>query len=142
MIYLKNTTDKQTFYIIRNTSGSEVWDLTSLDVEYTENGEYSILPPSGYDGLSSVKVTVNVDSGGSYDEGYNDGVADQKAKLTSTTFTENGTFNREDGWNSVTVDVDTQTPYDNGFADGEEAQKAKLSSLNVTANGTYSREDG
>ena len=142
MIYLKNTTDKQIFYIIRNTSGSEVWDLTSLDVEYTENGEYSITPPSGYDGLSSVKVTVNVDSGGSYDEGYNDGVADQKAKLTSTTFTENGTFNREDGWNSVTVDVDTQTPYDNGFADGEDAQKAKLSSLNVTANGTYSREDG
>lgn len=142
MIYLKNTTDKQTFYIIRNTSGSAVWDLTPLDVEYTENGEYSILPPSGYDGLSSVKVTVNVDSGGSYDEGYNDGIADQKAKLTSTTFTENGTFNREDGWNSVTVDVDTQTPYDNGFADGEEAQKAKLSSLNVTENGTYSREDG
>lgn len=179
MIALKNTTDKQIFYILKkSTSGFHPYfDLTSLSVEYTENGQYSILPPTGYDGLSKVNVTVDVagscnlttstatiteggiqtitppsgydgftevtvDTSNVYDNGKQDGIDEQKSKLTSESFTENGTYNREDGWNAVTVNVDTQTPYDNGFADGEDAQKAKLSSLNVIANGTYSREDG
>ena len=32
-----------------------------LNVEYTENGQYSVVPPSGFDGFSSVNVTVDVD---------------------------------------------------------------------------------
>lgn len=179
MIALKNTTNNQIFYIIhKKMDGESGWDLSRLNVEYTENGQYSIVPPAGIDGYSSVNVTVDVDckecnlttstvkitgdgehtitppSG--YDgfsevvvevesecnDRYDEGVADQKAKLTSTTFTENGTYNREDGWNTVQVNVDTVTPYNNGERDGIDEQKAKLTSLNVTQNGTYRREDG
>lgn len=179
MIALKNTTNNQIFYIIhRKMDGEQGWDLMPLNVEYTENGQYSVVPPSGFDGFSSVNVTVDVeqtpcklttstvniteegehtitppsgydglsevvvnvdvDCGTDCETCYDEGVADQKAKLTSTTFTENGNYTREDGWNAVQVNVDTVTPYNNGVAD----QKAKLTSLNVTQNGTYRREDG
>lgn len=73
----------------------------------------TVTPDSGYDGLSEVRV---------YDNGYGEerynagqsagetiGEATQKAKLTSTAFTENGVYTREDGWNSVEVDVPTGT---------------------------------
>lgn len=147
-------------------------------LEYTENGQYSIVPPSGYDGFSSVNVTVDVENGDcnlttstvtitddgehiitppeGYDgfsevvvnvesdceDAYEEGVADQKAKLASATFTENGSYNREDGWNTVTVNVDTVTPYNEGVEDGKDAQKALMTSLTAVSNGTYTREDG
>lgn len=183
MIALKNTTNDQIFYIIhkRIEGDTHIYGLTSLDVEYTENGQYSINPPSGYDGLSSVNVTVDVDKecnlttstvtltgdgeysilppegydgftevvvnvenecDDRYDEGYDDGITDQKAKLASTTFTQNGSYTREDGWNAVQVSVDTVTPYNNGKQDGIDEQKAKLISGTFTQNGTYNREDG
>lgn len=44
-------------------------------------------------------------SGGTYAEGYDDGVNDQKAKLASTAFTENGDYQRNDGWSAITVNV-------------------------------------
>ena len=179
MIALKNTTNNQIFYIIhRKLDGDKGWDLMPLNVEYKENGQYSVVPPSGFDGFSSVNVTVDVDQSAcnlttstvtitgngehtitppegydgftevivnvenDCDDRYDDGVADQKAKLTSTTFTENGSYSREDGWNAVQVNVDTVTPYNNGKQDGVDEQKAKLTNLNVTQNGTYRREDG
>lgn len=147
-------------------------------LEYTENGQYSVIPPSGYDGFSSVNVTVDVDCNEcnlttstvtltgdgehtitppeGYDgfsevvvnvesdceDAYEEGVADQKAKLASATFTENGSYNREDGWNTVTVNVDTVTPYNEGVEDGKDAQKALMTSLTAVSNGTYTREDG
>lgn len=43
------------------------------------------------------------------DDGREDGIAEQKEKLESTTITDNGTYTREDGWNSVTVEVDVPT---------------------------------
>ena len=154
------------------------WDLKPLVLEYTENGQYSVIPPSGYDGFSSVNVTVDVDCSecnlttstvtltgdgehtitppegydgfsevvvnveSDCDDAYNEGVADQKAKLASATFTENGSYNREDGWNTVTVNVDTVTPYNEGVEDGKDAQKALMTSLTAVSNGTYTREDG
>ena len=157
---------------------SDGYGLTTLDVEYKENGQYSINPPSGYDGLSKVNVTVDVEKGDcnlttstvtitgdgehtitppeGYDgfsevvvnvendceDAYENGVADQKAKLTSATFTENGTYNREDGWNTVQVNVDTVTPYNEGVEDGKDAQKALMTNLTAVSNGTYNREDG
>lgn len=81
--------------------------LQDKEVEYTENGSYSIHPDPAYDGLSSVSVDVLVPD--NYDEGYDDGKRDgeneQKAKLTVTSFTENNTYTRENGWSAVTVDV-------------------------------------
>lgn len=83
---------------------------------------------------------VNACSGGSYQDGYDDGygdgwdagydsgktdgIAEQKAKLTSTAFTSNGTYTstRADGWSSVTVNVAqtgyTQEDLDRAFQSG------------------------
>ena len=87
--------------------------LDSSSAVITENGDYAF--ESSADGLSRVDVTVNVDTQSYYNEGYSngktagiaEGIAEQKAKLDSSTFTSNGTYTREDGWNSVTVNVDT-----------------------------------
>ena len=113
-------------------------NLTTSTVTYTGNGEHTITPPEGYDGFS--EVVVNIDS--ECNDRYDEGVADQKAKLESATFNENGSYTREDGWNNVTVDVDTVTPYNNGKKDGADEQKAKLTDIEITENGTYRRSDG
>ena len=116
--------------------------LQYKEVEYTENGDYTVTPDAGYDGLSDVAISINVASGGGYDEGYEDGVADQKAKLSTTSVTENGTYTREDGYSAITVDVPQGQGYEEGYEDGVADQKAKLITTAVTENGTYTREDG
>lgn len=45
-----------------------------------------------------------------YSDGYEDGTQDQKDKLASTAFTENGLYTREDGWNEVEVSVEAPLP--------------------------------
>ena len=91
--------------------------------------------PSGYtDGQASVDCTE------SYNSGITDGIAEQKAKLIPTAITENGTYNREDGWSTITVDIPSD--YQEGYGDGEAAQKAKLTVTSFTENNTYTRENG
>ena len=116
--------------------------LEDKEVEYTKNGSYGIVPGPGYDGIASVSIDIDVPS--RYDEGYDDGAADQKAKLTVTSFTENNTYTRENGWSAVTISVpsDYQDGYDDGFDDGEAAQKAKMVATAITVNGEYERPDG
>lgn len=85
-----------------------------------------------------------------YNSGHTDGEAEQKAKLTSTSITENNIYTRDDGWNYVTVNVpqtghtdeELHEAYDSGFTHGEAAQKAKLVSTAFTENGLHFREDG
>lgn len=105
----------------QSTGGSAVLTSTTL----TDNGEY--YPDPGVDGFSAVTVDFDtqpyIDQGyqegytageaagesAGYQNGYADGEAAgeeaQKALLTSTTITSNGTYQREDGWNEVTVNV-------------------------------------
>ena len=85
------------------------YTLDSSNAVITENGDYVF--ESSADGLSRVDVTVNLDTQHYYDEGYSNGktagIAEQKAKLDSSTFTSNGTYTREDGWNEIEVAVPT-----------------------------------
>lgn len=85
-----------------------------------------------------------------YTEGKEDGISEQKAKLEGITITENGTYNREDGYNNIVVEIeDTNGSYDEGYDEGyaegiEEgtanagviiAETAQV--LNITENGLY-----
>ena len=97
----------------------------------TSNGEYAA--PQGYDGYSA--VTVNVPHTGhtdeemqaQYESGHTDGMADQKALLSSTTITENGTYTSENGFSAVTVNVpqsgSSYDGYTEGIIDAENAEQ-------------------
>ena len=136
-------------------------------VEFTSNGVYVIDYDSTlYTGLGKVEVEVNVETDGSYEEGYNegyldgetdgysdglaDGIADgieqQKSKLESITITENGVYEKEDGYDEITVNViDTNGSYEDGYLDGKNdgienageiiAENAQV--LNITESGIY-----
>ena len=89
MIYLKNNTETQTIYIPRQT-----------------------VLGGGY--IATTKT---------YEDGYNDGLKDgkeqQKDKLLNLYVTENGQYEREDGWGVVTVDTpDCSDAYNKGYEDG------------------------
>lgn len=93
MIYLKNNNEQQTIFIPRNELQKEVY-------------------------ATSTKT---------YEDGYRDGLEDgkeyQKDQLLNLYVTENGQYEREDGWGTVTVDVpnegsDCSEAYDKGFEDG------------------------
>lgn len=104
------------------------YELVPLVVTITENGVKEYKPETfDAEGFENVTIRVNVDNSGSYSSGYTsgytdgyisgttdgyssgktDGIEEQKAKLISTAITENGVFERVDGFNYVEVNVDT-----------------------------------
>lgn len=145
MITLKNISDKQTFHIPRSVVEAEfVSGYETKDVSITSNGTYEIRPSKGKKALSAVSldVDIQIDPTPYYDEGFKDGIADQKAKLESINITANGTYNSEDGYNNVIVNIDTEPFYNEGYETGVADQKAKLTSIDITSNGTYENPDG
>lgn len=84
MIYLENTTSAQTVSIPRNDNG----------------GTPSVNPRSYQEGYNA-----GFEAG--EDVGYSDGVAYQKSLLSSTTITENGDYQSENGFSAVSVNVQT-----------------------------------
>jgi hypothetical protein len=105
MIYIKNTTETQTIFIPRNELQKEAY-------------------------ITSTKT---------YEDGYREGLEDgkeyQKDQLLNLYVTENGQYEREDGWGTVTVDIpigdcpeceecpeceDCSGAYDEGYNQGYE----------------------
>lgn len=79
-------------------------ELQEKTVEVSTNGTTTIRPDGGYDGMSEVSLTVNVDTECSEEElnkRYEQGKADQKSMLGSITVKENGTYDSENGYSSV-----------------------------------------
>lgn len=117
----------------------------------TENGRYI-----REDGYSEVEVNVpqtghtEEELEGAYNSGYTSGETHQKALLSAIRITQNGSYERENGYGAVTVNVEqtghtdeelTQA-YQNGKTVGVSEQKSKLSAITITQNGDYNREDG
>ena len=93
MIYIKNTTETQTVFIPRNELQKEAYITSTKTYE---------------DG---------------YREGLEDGKEQQKDQLLNLYVTENGQYEREDGWGVVTVDMsipDCSGAYDEGYNQGYE----------------------
>ena len=134
------------------SSGSTDEKAKLSGVTFTANTQVS-LDDGGYSA-----VTVNVPQTGhtdqeledAYESGYTSGQTDQKNLLTTTAFTENGSYQRENGWSGVTVNIDTASTYNSGYTDGydsgytsgETHQKSLLVSTAFTENGEYQRENG
>lgn len=96
--------------------------------------------------------------GSSYNAGYENGREYQKSLLTETAFTENGVYERPNGYSQVTVDVDTTSVWNEGFASGVTVgeqigeaegfasgityQKSLLTSTAFTENGDFVNVNG
>ena len=131
--------------------GKDIQKRLLVSSAFTYNGEYQRL-----NGWSAITINVNqsghtdqelfdmYDSG--YTSGYTDGVISQKELLVSTAFTENGHYERENGWDSVDVNIDTAATYNSGYTDGYESgtthQQDLLSSSAFTYNGSYVNPSG
>lgn len=137
MIYLKNNNEQQTIFIPRNELQKEAYITSTKTYE---------------DG---------------YREGLEDGKEQQKDQLLNLYVTENGQYEREDGWGTVTVDIpigdcpeceDCSGAYDegyeigknegyeDGFQDGYDQGQAdcpqgddcpELTTIDITENGSY-----
>ena len=83
-------------------------------------------PSSGYIGMDTFFLDAELNVTDIYVSGHTSGVTDgaaqQKALLSATTITQNGTYTRENGWSAVTVNVPqtgyTQEDLDNAYASG------------------------
>ncbi len=162
MVYIENTTIEQEVWIERNdglgaihkssyqegyedgyASGETHQKNLLTTTAFTENGEYQ--RENGWSG-----VTVDVPQTGhtdqeledAFENGYTSGQTDQKNLLTTTAFTENGSYQRENGWSGVTVNIDTASTYNSGYTSGYTDGQGSLSSVTFTANTAVTVSDG
>lgn len=154
-----------------------------MSITIIENGHYVLeYDPTTHTGIGKVDIDVDFNTEPYYNDGYNNGydngkndgyregffdgeqvgygngyesgTNEQKSKLETINITENGTYSREDGYNSITVEVPDlngsyedgynqgyaegeQVSYDTGYEQGQTDIAANARVLNVTKNGTY-----
>lgn len=116
-----------------------------------------ISPDAGFHSIAQVEVDAENLYNTAYEEGnvvgFNNGKRKQKELLEQITITQNGVYNREDGYNEVIVEVpDVNGSYDDGYYDGYDVGKEDGISnageiiaetaqvLNITENGTYTSQ--
>lgn len=107
-----------------------------------------------YDLMSSVTLTVDVDTASTYNQGYQSGVTDGEQNIigtfTADTATTNGTYGSSaNPLSSITVNVDQSGSYQSGYTDGYTSghsagvQEGRVdiyntfTSMTVNTNGTY-----
>lgn len=119
--------------------------LQSKTINVTKDVEI-VMADDAFDGLSKVDVNATQYGRDKHNEGYNqgknDGINEQKAKLEGITITENGTYTKEDGYNSISVNVeDLNGGYDKGYNAGYDDALTNVGKtaqvLNITENGIY-----
>ena len=114
--------------------------LEERSISINENGQVIVTTNPGFTGMSKVNINVAVPQEGGYKEGYDegyskghqegvtegyaDGVAAQKSKLQDITITENGVYDREDGYKHIVVNVPASAA-----AEGH--------TININENGTF-----
>lgn len=113
--------------------------LEERSISINENGQVVVTTTPGFTGMSKVNINVAVPQAGykeGYDEGYSkghqegvtegyaDGVATQKSKLQDITITENGVYDREDGYKHIVVNVPASA-------------EAEGYTININGNGTF-----
>lgn len=103
MIYLNNNTDNQIMFI----------------------------PRSSVSGKETIEVVKGYEEG--FNEGYNEGQETQKDKLLNLYVTENGVYNREDGYGTITVDV---------LANGGGLTDEEKENINTAFEDLYNKYDG
>lgn len=97
--------------------GSDGKIIGSLDLDNEKENSYN---EGVADGYISGKAQGRI-------EGIEEGIVIQKDQLISIEITENGTYNREDGYNEVVVNVpDLNGSYDEGYSDGVVAGREEI----------------
>lgn len=119
------------------TINAEAYAQSNYDDGFDDgfNDGYSSGASEGYD--SGYTEGYQSGSTDGFNSGYTSGETYQKSLLTSTAFTENGEYTRENGYSAITVNIDTASTYNDGYIDGENAIIATFSSTTVTENGQY-----
>ena len=97
---------------------SQTPNLQDKSIEMS-GGLATVTYDQGYDGLGTVYVDANDFGKDNYYMGYDEGVAEQKAKLGRTTINSNGSYNSNDGWSAVTVNVPSKKPKVQGHISAE-----------------------
>lgn len=103
--------------------GNNIYISTNLDVTTEDKYvtltsiELTVKPTDGVDAMTSVTINAKPIFDDAYNsgyengttDGYDEGVREQKSKLTSIDITKNGTYTTEDGYSNVNVNVIPET---------------------------------
>ena len=92
-----------------NVPDAEIHNQKKEELITINNKRYTYTPDKDYTGIGELNVMIQIPEQPIYEEGYvvgkEDGINEQKRKLTDINITQNGTYTKEDGYKSVIVNV-------------------------------------
>ena len=87
----------------------EIHNQAKDELITANNKKYTYTPDKDYTGIGELNVMVQIPDQPIYEEGYNkgkeDGINEQKSKLTDIEIVGNGNYERQDGYKSIVVNV-------------------------------------
>ena len=107
--YDKGYSGLKTVDVNVNVPDAEIHNQKKEELITINNKRYTYTPDKDYTGIGELNVMVQIPEQPIYEEGYvvgkEDGINEQKRKLTDINITQNGTYTKEDGYKSVVVNV-------------------------------------